>query len=109
MESHSLSRAIRQPSTMAQVTNNVHDKDPDAIKTYAVNWADFLEAGVTITGSTWDVPDGITKVSDSLTTPNTYIRLSGGTVGDKYTITNHVVMSNADEDDVSLLLRIVEQ
>ena len=76
-------------------------KDPNAEKPYGFDWYDtsdadkppYLESGETITASTWTVPSGITKVSDSFTDTTTTIRLSGGTEGESYIITNTIETS----------------
>lgn len=64
-------------------------KDPDEVKDYAVDWTARL-AGDTITTSTWIVPDGIVKDSDTNTTTDTTIWLSGGTLGTTYEFVNRV-------------------
>lgn len=58
-------------------------KTPTAILDYGLAWAGNIVAD-TITGVTWTIPAGITKVSESLTTTQTNVRLSGGTIGQSY-------------------------
>ena len=57
---------------------------------YAIDWTAWL-AGDTISTSTWTVPTGITKASDSHTTTVCTAFLSGGTAGITYLITNAIV------------------
>lgn len=64
-------------------------KDPDEVKDYVVDWTERL-AEDTIVTSTWIVPDGIVKDSDTNTTTSTTIWLSGGTLGDTYELVNRV-------------------
>lgn len=89
-------------------------KDPEAIRDYGNDWT--ADLGVkTITGSTW-LLDGVAwsggplvKVASSFTTTNTTVRISGGTVGQSYIVTNHIVMSDGEEDDWSQKLKIKER
>lgn len=72
---------------------SIFDKDPDAVLDYYVNWAPWLN-GDTIVTSTWTVPSGITKDSDSHTDSLVTIWLSGGTAGAEYTLVNHIVTAS---------------
>jgi len=87
-------------------------KDPQAVLDYGFDWSDsdnggpWLETGDTVSTSTWDVPAGITKDSDSKTTTATTIWLSGGTVGAKYKITNHIVTVNGRTDERSFYIKM---
>jgi hypothetical protein len=70
-------------------------EDPGNVLDYSWDWSLWLASGDTIQTSTWTVPIGITQ-----TTPNpsisgnvTTIWLTGGTVGQTYTVTNKVVTS----------------
>jgi len=62
-------------------------KDPSAKKDYMLDWAAWL-GDDTITTSTWTVPTGMTKESDSKTATTTTVWLSGGTLDAEYLITN---------------------
>jgi len=81
------------------------DKDPDDILDYAVSWAARL-AGDTIVSSTWIVPDGITKDSDSKTDTVTTIWLSGGSVGTKYTLVNRITTAAGRQIDQSVAVSV---
>lgn len=83
------------------------DKDPDAVLDYQIDWATWL-SGDTISTSTWIVPAGIVKDSDSFTTTATTIWLSGGTAGDRYNITNRIVTAGGRTNDSSVLLIVRE-
>lgn len=90
-------------------------KDPDAIRDFGMDWS--LDIGVaTITGSTWLLNSeawagggDLVKVQDSFTDTNTTVRISGGVAGTTYLITNHIVMSDGEEDDFSQKLKIKER
>ena len=83
-------------------------KDPDAVKDYGINWADWLGAD-TISTSTWTVPATITKDSDSKTTTTTTIWLSGGAAGTVYALTNHIVTAGGRKEDQTIEVRVPER
>lgn len=80
-------------------------KDPDAVLDYSIDWSDWLDDD-TIATSTWEAEDDITVDSDSSTSTTTTIWLSGGTVGAKYRVTNHIVTAAGREDDRRITIRI---
>ena len=81
------------------------DKDPDEVLDYTVNWTARIDPD-TISTSTWLVPVGITKNSDSHTTTVTTIWLSGGTIGTKYTLTNRIVTIGGRTMDQSIDIKV---
>jgi hypothetical protein len=83
-------------------------KDADAILDYDFDWSEWL-GSATIVTSTFTVPSGITEVTDSHTDTVTAIRLSGGTWGESYVITNHIVDSDGEEDERSITIRIQQE
>jgi hypothetical protein len=83
-------------------------KDPGGNLDYAVDWTAWL-GNDTIDTSTWTVPTGLTKVSDSKTTKIATVWLSGGTVGQEYTVTNHIKTAAGREDERSFTITIVER
>jgi hypothetical protein len=85
-------------------------KDPSAVLDYGVDWTDWLD-GDTISTSTWTVPSGITKDSDSKTTTGTIIWLSGGTLGESYVLVNRIVTTNspARTDERTIVVRIEQK
>lgn len=89
-------------------------KDPDAIRDFGIDWTPDL-GDKTITASTWLLNgeawtgSDLVKVADSFTGTNTTVRISGGTVGTSYLVTNHIVMSDGEEDDFSQKLKIKER
>ena len=80
-------------------------KDPDAILDYSIDWSAWLGSD-TISTSSWSVPTGITKVSDSKTTTVTTIWLSGGTEGPTYAVVNHIKTAAGREDDRTLYIKV---
>lgn len=83
-----------------------YTKDPDATLDYGFDWSDWLATAETISASTWTVPTGITKVSDSRSTTMTTIWLSGGTVNTDYSVINHITTSAGRVDDRTILIKV---
>lgn len=83
-------------------------KDPDAVLDYTGDWAKWLGSD-TIATSTWDVPDGITKDSESHTSKQTLIWLSGGTAGESYQLRNHITTAAGRADDRTITIKIKER
>ena len=90
-------------------------KDPNAILEYGFDWGedDWLESGETIASAVWTIPAGITKVSETAGDEITQVVLSGGTAGETYIITCHVVTTGGSvegrEDDRSLEIIVEER
>ena len=70
-------------------------KDPDSVLDYGIDWSTWLASGETISTSTWTVPVGITKDSDSKGDTSTLVWLSGGTTGETYELANKIVTSDS--------------
>lgn len=83
-------------------------KDPDAVLDYELDWTPWLGLD-TIVISTWTVPTGITKDSDTNTPTSATIWLSGGTVGTKYDLTNHITTAAGREDDRTITISIKQK
>ena len=83
-------------------------KDPDAILDYTVDWTDWLNDGTpdTIIASTWTAEAGITIDSDSNTLTTATVILSGGTLGEVYTVTNRIVTDQGLQDERSIFIRM---
>lgn len=84
-------------------------KDPDATLDYTVDWSDWLDTGETISSSSFSVPSGITKASESNTTTSATVWLSGGTKWTTYTVTNEVTTTAGRTDQRSFDVRVVER
>lgn len=83
-------------------------KDPAAVLDFLVDWTAWL-AGDTITTSTWAVPTGITKDSDSKTATAAKVWLSGGTAGTDYRLTNHIVTAGGRTDERTIRIQVREK
>lgn len=76
--------------------------DPDAVLPYGIDWSSWLADGDSIDTSTWTVPAGLAKGGEDLTGGQATVWLSGGTAGESYLVTNHVVTTDGMEDDRSI-------
>lgn len=88
---------------------NNFDHDPDAVLDYSIDWSDWLASGEVISTSAWTVPTGITQDTATKTDSVATIWISGGTAGQIYTVTNHIVTDGGREDDRSLHLHCKER
>ena len=85
-------------------------KDPEAVLDYTLDWTKWLdEAGDIIATSTWIVPTGLTKVTETNTTKLATVWLSGGTAGTNYTVTNRITTVAGRTDDRSITIRVQER
>jgi hypothetical protein len=80
-------------------------KDPDEVLDYEIDWSDRLD-GDTISSSDWEIEAGITEGSTSNTTTVTKIWLSGGTIGEKYVLTNRIVTAGGRTMDQSTRIAV---
>lgn len=84
-------------------------KDPDATLDWHFDWLNWLATAETITSSSFIVTAGLTLVSNTNTTTNTTVWLSGGQTGHVYTVTNRVVTSGGRTDDRSIIIRVKDR
>jgi hypothetical protein len=81
------------------VTLGSRTKDPADARTYSIDWSPWL-AGLptadTIASSVWSLPAGVTLVAQANTTTKTSVRVSGGTTGTNYSISNTVTTTNGE-------------
>ncbi len=84
-------------------------KDPEAVSDYSIDWSTWLQDGDVLAESEWTIPSGVTKVTDSFSDTAVLIRVSGGTVGTSYQLTNHVISEAGLEDDWTITLVMVER
>ena len=73
-------------------------KDPDAVLDYQFNWGDWLGAD-TIASHTVTAATGLTVDSSTATSTTVTAWLSGGTEGETYSVTCHIVTAAGREDD----------
>ena len=83
-------REVEMPSATVDPVTFV--KSPSAVKDYSINWSNILEAGETISTSTWD-GGGLTSSNPTWNGDVTVTFLAGGTVGTVYVVANTVVTS----------------
>lgn len=83
------------------------DKDPDEIADYQIDWVGRLD-GDSIAASTWVVPSGIIKDSDTFASTSTTIWLSGGAAGETYVLVNRITTVGGREFDEPVQLRVVD-
>lgn len=85
-------------------------KDPDDEVDYAVNWTRYLtRVGDTIQTSTWPVvaPTGITILSATHDGMRAIVKVSGGTAGTSYRLTNRIVTTpGARKRDKTITIRV---
>lgn len=83
-------------------------KDPEATLDFAVDWSEWLGSD-TISTSTWTVPTGITKDSDSATTTKATIWLKSGSAGKEYSIVNKIVTAGGRTDERMLVIKVIQR
>jgi hypothetical protein len=83
-------------------------KDPNDIVNYTINWATWLGSD-TISTSAWTVPSGITESSSTSTSTTAIIKLSGGTAGEIYTLTNRITTSASETKDQTIKIKVEAQ
>jgi hypothetical protein len=80
-------------------------KDPDEVLDYQLDWSGRLGSD-TIASSSWTVPAGITKNSDTTTATVTTIWLSSGTLNSSYDLQNRVTTTGGRTMDQTVRIRI---
>jgi hypothetical protein len=80
-------------------------KDPSAVLDYAWNWATWLGTD-TIATHTVTAEAGLTVASSTATTTAVTAWLSGGTVGESYTVTCRIVTAAARTDERSIMIQV---
>jgi hypothetical protein len=82
-------------------------KDPGDILDYAFNWTSWLGASETISSSTWTAtPTGITIGSNTFTTTQSTVWLSGGVEGSVYYVKNQIVTNQGRTVDRTMTIRV---
>ena len=80
-------------------------KAPAESRAFAIDWSPDL-GSATVSTSTWAVSDGVTQDAESETTTTTTIRVSGGTDGGIYILTNTITTSGSETLIAYLVLRV---
>lgn len=86
-------------------------KDPNATLDYTLDWSSWLTSPEIISNVSWIVPGDLTTAASSYTNTTATIFLSGGTLGQTYTVVCRVTTDStpARVADRSFELEIVEQ
>ena len=89
-------------------------KDPDSVLDYAFDWNDedegpWLQSGELITAHSIMVETGITKDSDSESSGVVTVWLSGGTAGERYTVSCEITTSLGRTDNRSIRITVRER
>lgn len=85
--------------------------DPAAVLDYAVDWSAWL-GDDSLVDATWSAPDGVTVLDDpapAVVGKVATVWLSGGTPGQKYVVTCHVVSAAGRQDDRSFSLIVQDR
>ena len=95
------------------------DLDPNEIQAYSVDWSRFLNTGDTISSVAWlvngtitpsyGITDNLTLVQPTNTTTVATVRITGGTVGQRYKISCRVTTADGLIYERSINLTILEQ
>ena len=87
-----------------------YEKGDDENLWYGIDWTDWLPTSNGISTSSWVVPTGITQEDEGVSSTGTTIKLSGGTIGETYEVTNIISTDSTTEDaERSLKIKIVEK
>lgn len=93
-------------------------KDPQSVEPQGFDWTAYLEElnsgspAETIETSTWTVSaSSLTLSNASIVTGGlkTQVMLTGGRVGQRYTVTNHIVTSSGVHDDRSFVVDVQQR
>jgi hypothetical protein len=90
------------------MSSNYYQRDPQDVLPVGNDWSTWLEAGETITASSWTVPAGITQTTPapSFTTTTTTIWLTGGTLNLSYPVVNHITTNQGKQRDQTLTIAV---
>ena len=83
-------------------------KDPQARLDWRVDWSEWL-GDDTIATSSFAVETGLTKDSEDNDTTTATVWLSGGTAGERYTVTNHIVTAGGRIDERTFRIEVRER
>ena len=81
-------------------------KDPNTAENFGIDWSTRPLGVLTISASVWEAPAGITIDDDAFTTTTTTVKISGGTDGEDYTLTNTVTLSDTQTSIAVLPVQI---
>ena len=70
--------------------SNVKYKYPSSELDYGLDWSRWLQSNESISSSDWEIPDGLTKLSEGVTSTKTSVWISGGVVDEQYELVNSI-------------------
>lgn len=80
--------------------------DPDEIETRAIDFADRLATGETLSSAIWtSTPAGLTQVSASASGSVATWKFSGGAAGTDYEVSARALTSNGNTIEETVILR----
>jgi len=83
--------------------------DPNDHMDYTIDYSDFLCVdGDVIVTSEWIVPTGITSLGHSHDDERSIIWLTGGTIGEKYYLTNRITTQKGRQMDKTIRMKVEE-
>lgn len=83
------------------------EKDPTDEDFFTLEWAALIDPA-TIQSSEWDVPDGLTFISDDFTDTTTTIKCGEGVDGTKYMVPCTVETSDDRVLQRSIVIKVME-
>ena len=84
----------------------LEDKDPDSVLDYKIDWSSYLGEDEIISSS-WSISENSLLVdSQTSSTTDTKVWLSGGDNNKTYLITNSIETASGRKDERSFLLRV---
>ena len=81
-------------------------KDPQAVLDYQWDWSDWLDSGDEISSYVITPDSGITVDSDSKTTEEVTVWLSGGTAGEFYEVACKITTAQSRIDERTICIRV---
>jgi hypothetical protein len=70
--------------------------DPGDNASFAINWSDVLDAGVTVSSVVHTLPSPLVKGAESTVSPNSYVSISGAVHGKIYMIEGAATLSTGE-------------
>jgi hypothetical protein len=84
-------------------------KDPGDTRDYRIDWTGIVPVDDPITASVYELPDDLELVDDTFDDITTTFRVSGGVVGDQYSIDNTVTTTSGQIFHVDAVLKVAER
>lgn len=82
------------------------EKDPDADLPWIFDWTDWLDEGEAITDSDFTPSAGIVIHDPGASSTDTTVWVSGGTVGNVYSLANKITTSQDKIDERTIYIKV---